>query len=234
MAYPDRNYGGILIIWDRMFGTFQQEMHAPTYGLTKPVPHPQCVKAAVPRIRQHHPRRADGAGLAGQTRLHLRSARLAIPVPRRTADGGRRTDRCHVVSAPGAIRIITRVEQSRAVGTKGVPRPHREQLILDAAANELGRYGYAGAALSRVAAGAAVSKPLVLSYFGSKDGLYVACIERAGANLIDRIEQVLSAGQPPVRMAQDTLAAIFTGLRPRPHDWNVINDRTLPPGSVAH
>ena len=100
------------------------------------------------------------------------------------------------MSAPGAIRIITRVEESRAVGTKGVPRPHREQLILDAAAEEFGRYGYAGAALSRVAAGAGVSKPLVLSYFGSKDGLYVACIERAGANLIDRIEQVLSAGQP--------------------------------------
>lgn len=138
------------------------------------------------------------------------------------------------MSAPGAIRIITRVEKSRTVGTKGVPRPHREQLILDAAAEEFGRYGYAGAALSRVAAGAGVSKPLVLSYFGSKDGLYVACIERAGANLIDRIEQVLSAGQPPVRMAQDTLAAIFTGLRPRPHDWNVINDRTLPPGGVAH
>ena len=35
--YLDRNYGGILIVWDRMFGTFQQEMHTPTYGLTKPV-----------------------------------------------------------------------------------------------------------------------------------------------------------------------------------------------------
>lgn len=35
--YLDRNYGGILILWDRMFGTFQAEMHRPTYGLTKPV-----------------------------------------------------------------------------------------------------------------------------------------------------------------------------------------------------
>ena len=32
--YLDRNYGGILIIWDRMFGTFQRELHTPTYGLT--------------------------------------------------------------------------------------------------------------------------------------------------------------------------------------------------------
>src|SRR5271165_414196 len=34
--YLDRNYGGILIIWDRLLGTFQPELHRPTYGLTKP------------------------------------------------------------------------------------------------------------------------------------------------------------------------------------------------------
>ena len=33
----DKNYGGILIIWDRMFGTFQAELFRPHYGLTKPV-----------------------------------------------------------------------------------------------------------------------------------------------------------------------------------------------------
>ena len=35
--YIDRNYGGILIVWDRLFGTFQPELHRPTYGLTTPV-----------------------------------------------------------------------------------------------------------------------------------------------------------------------------------------------------
>lgn len=35
--YLDRNYGGILIVWDRMFGTFQAEQHRPAYGLTTPV-----------------------------------------------------------------------------------------------------------------------------------------------------------------------------------------------------
>lgn len=32
--YLDKNYGGLLIIWDRMFGTFQKEEFQPTYGLT--------------------------------------------------------------------------------------------------------------------------------------------------------------------------------------------------------
>lgn len=35
--YLDKNYGGILIIWDRLFGTFQPELFRPHYGLTKPV-----------------------------------------------------------------------------------------------------------------------------------------------------------------------------------------------------
>jgi sterol desaturase/sphingolipid hydroxylase (fatty acid hydroxylase superfamily) len=32
--YLDKNYAGILIIWDRMFGSFQEEEETPTYGLT--------------------------------------------------------------------------------------------------------------------------------------------------------------------------------------------------------
>jgi sterol desaturase/sphingolipid hydroxylase (fatty acid hydroxylase superfamily) len=33
--YLDRNFAGMLIIWDRMFGTYVEESHRPTYGLTK-------------------------------------------------------------------------------------------------------------------------------------------------------------------------------------------------------
>lgn len=32
--YVDRNYGGFLIVWDRLFGTFQAETERPTYGVT--------------------------------------------------------------------------------------------------------------------------------------------------------------------------------------------------------
>ncbi|MEL6635626.1 MAG: sterol desaturase family protein [Bacteroidota bacterium] len=35
--YLDKNFGALLSIWDRMFGTFQEEKHTPTYGLTKPI-----------------------------------------------------------------------------------------------------------------------------------------------------------------------------------------------------
>jgi sterol desaturase/sphingolipid hydroxylase (fatty acid hydroxylase superfamily) len=35
IKYLDLNHAGILIIWDRLFGTFQPEEEHPTYGLTK-------------------------------------------------------------------------------------------------------------------------------------------------------------------------------------------------------
>lgn len=36
-AYLDKNYGGIFIIWDRLFGTFAQEEETVEYGLVKPI-----------------------------------------------------------------------------------------------------------------------------------------------------------------------------------------------------
>ncbi len=35
--YLDKNYGGTLIVWDRLFGSFQEEEEEPTYGITKPL-----------------------------------------------------------------------------------------------------------------------------------------------------------------------------------------------------
>jgi alkylglycerol monooxygenase len=34
--YLDRNFGSTLILWDRLFGSFVRETHAPTYGTVKP------------------------------------------------------------------------------------------------------------------------------------------------------------------------------------------------------
>ena len=35
--YLDKNYGGILILWDKLFGTFVREQERPIYGLTTPI-----------------------------------------------------------------------------------------------------------------------------------------------------------------------------------------------------
>ena len=37
LEYLDTNYAGVLIIWDRIFGSFQEEKARPHYGLTKQI-----------------------------------------------------------------------------------------------------------------------------------------------------------------------------------------------------
>ena len=43
--YIDRNHAGTLIIWDRLFGTFQREEEEPVYGITTPLASWDPVKA---------------------------------------------------------------------------------------------------------------------------------------------------------------------------------------------
>ena len=131
------------------------------------------------------------------------------------------------------MTLVTSGPPARARGTSKLPKEQREQLILDAATDEFGAMGYAGASLGQIADRVGVSKALVLTYFGSKEALYTACADRAGANLIPRIEQVITTRHSIGDMAVATLDAIFTGLEQRPHDWNVLNDRTVPAGSSA-
>jgi len=62
--YIDRNHGGVLIIWDRLFGTFQQELddEAPVFGLTKNLPNesPWTVLTHEYRALARDVRRASG------------------------------------------------------------------------------------------------------------------------------------------------------------------------------
>jgi sterol desaturase/sphingolipid hydroxylase (fatty acid hydroxylase superfamily) len=37
LKYLDKNFAGTLIIWDRMFGTFEPEAEEPVYGVTRPI-----------------------------------------------------------------------------------------------------------------------------------------------------------------------------------------------------
>ncbi|MBX9363564.1 sterol desaturase family protein, partial [Streptomyces sp. WAC04114] len=45
-GYLDRNFGGILIVWDRLFGSFAAETERPRYGLTKNIDTYNLLKVA--------------------------------------------------------------------------------------------------------------------------------------------------------------------------------------------
>lgn len=50
--YLDTNYGGIFIIWDRMFGTFQAEEQRPNYGLTRQIESSNPIDVQFSEIRK--------------------------------------------------------------------------------------------------------------------------------------------------------------------------------------
>ncbi|WEO99745.1 TetR/AcrR family transcriptional regulator [Streptomyces sp. FXJ1.172] len=113
-------------------------------------------------------------------------------------------------------------------GTKGVSRADREEQIVDVAVEEFGAHGYAGVSVTAVARRAGISKPLIYSYFGSKDGLHLACVHRVGGLLVDAVAGAGSRSGTAGH-ALDTLSAIFTAVEGCRHAWSVLYDPALPP-----
>lgn len=81
-----------------------------------------------------------------------------------------------------------------------MPRSLREQLILRVAGQVFAEGGYDRASMDRIAGLAGISKPMLYAYFGSKEGLYVAYIERTGGELVQRLVSAdAGEGQPRLR-----------------------------------
>lgn len=83
-----------------------------------------------------------------------------------------------------------------APGRKRVPRAEREAQMLEAARNAYARNGLA-ASMDEIAAEAGISKPMLYSYFGSKEGLLAATAAAAGASLEDALRDLDAQGLAP-------------------------------------
>ncbi|MEU4092919.1 TetR/AcrR family transcriptional regulator [Streptomyces sp. NPDC026673] len=118
--------------------------------------------------------------------------------------------------------------RTRTAGTKGVPRAEREEQLLTAAVEEFGRRGYGGASMAAIAERVGVTKPLLYQYFGSKDALYAAALERVAGSLTRALAQATATGATSLGTPLSVLRAIFTTLDGGRHAWFVLYDRTLP------
>src|ERR1700737_1158833 len=65
-----------------------------------------------------------------------------------------------------------------AGGTKRLPRAVREQQMLDAAVQMFSVNGYHETSMDVIAAKAEISKPMLYLYYGSKEELFGACLDR--------------------------------------------------------
>ncbi len=79
-----------------------------------------------------------------------------------------------------------------------MPRETRERLILDVAGQVFARGDYYSSSMDEIAALADISKPMLYTYFGSKEGLYIAYIDRTGRELLDRLVSAAAPDDAPL------------------------------------
>jgi AcrR family transcriptional regulator len=94
--------------------------------------------------------------------------------------------------------------------------------------------GYAAVKMDEIAAAVGVTKPLLYTYFGNKQRLYIACMERAGDALTATIAEAVAATSTPDEALRAGVRAFFAFLDSDRAAWAVLFDETLPRnGEVA-
>ncbi|TDC59393.1 TetR/AcrR family transcriptional regulator, partial [Actinomadura sp. GC306] len=81
--------------------------------------------------------------------------------------------------------------------------------MLDVAEEVFGERGYQATSMDEIAERCGVSKPMLYEYFGSKDGLLVACVGRSKAELLDVTQKAMAGAVTPRDILWRGMVAYF-------------------------
>jgi AcrR family transcriptional regulator len=101
---------------------------------------------------------------------------------------------------------------------------------LDAAHLLFAEHGYSAVTMDEIAGAVGVTKPLLYNYFGNKEHLYIACMERAGDSLTATVAAAVAATASPGDALGAGVHAFFAFLDSDRAAWAVLFDETLPRG----
>jgi AcrR family transcriptional regulator len=102
-----------------------------------------------------------------------------------------------------------------------VPRREREQQMLDAASRLFTEHGFAGVSMDEIAEAVGITKPMLYAYFESKEGLFVACIERAAEPVLDVVRDAIDPDDPPDAQLWSGLLAFFGFVDEHRDEWSI-------------
>jgi AcrR family transcriptional regulator len=111
-----------------------------------------------------------------------------------------------------------------------LPRAEREQQTLDAARALFAEHGFAAVTMDDVAAAVGVTKPLLYTYFGNKERLYLACMAPAGDALLATVVEAIRGARSPGDMLERGIRAFFRFVGEDRDAWRVLFDETAPEG----
>jgi AcrR family transcriptional regulator len=113
-----------------------------------------------------------------------------------------------------------------------VGRAERERQILDAAIAVFGERGYQSASMEQVAERVGVTKPVLYTHFGSKDGLLLACIARARAELLEVTSTAAASASTPEEMLRRGTLAFFEYLERQAPAWTLLYSESAVAGEA--
>lgn len=121
---------------------------------------------------------------------------------------------------------------SRPPRRQKLPRAQREQQMLAIAGQEFGKRGFHAASMDDIARACGVTKPMLYAYFDSKEGLFLAVVDRIGTALLKQVEKLLAEPVPRERLTRGADLILDFIIRDR-HAWSVLYAEGLGDGDVA-
>jgi len=109
-----------------------------------------------------------------------------------------------------------------ARGTRRLPRAVRAQQMLDAAVEVFSRNGFHDSSMDEIAEAAAISKPMLYLYHGSKDELFQACIMRETQRFVQAVTEGADPDLSPREQLARGLLAFFTFVAEHRDSWLVL------------
>lgn len=94
--------------------------------------------------------------------------------------------------------------------------------MLDAAVAAFSASGYHEASMDDIAARAGISKPMVYAYLGTKEELFVACLQREATRLIEAMVRSAAPGLGAQEQLSRGLRSFFAFVAAHREGWRVL------------
>src|ERR1700744_2476994 len=121
-----------------------------------------------------------------------------------------------------------------AGGTKRLPRAVREQQMLDAAVEMFSINGYHETSMDVIAAKAEISKPMLYLYYGSKEELFGACLDREMTRFIEGVGEDINLEQSPKDLLRNAILAFMRYIDENRASWIVMYTQATSSQAFAH
>ena len=125
-----------------------------------------------------------------------------------------------------------------AGGTKRLPRAVREQQMLDAAVQMFSANGYHETSMDAIAAQAQISKPMLYLYYGSKEELFGACLNRELGRFIEAVradvDDKAALKCSPRELLRRTIVSVLHYIDANRASWIVLYTQATSSQAFAH